>query len=194
MVDITKHEGKKYLRNIRSALRGNIRHLEVDVYCVIAAFPAYMCPGANAARDHALKKILMPGGRGKGTAIDDMKGAIAALHRAIEMEQESLDSTTVPKESLEAKWEAVPCYENESKFGYNPATQHPGECYGWKVRWSIPDSKERYLWVRHYLTDNEPGSPSLAWCEVAAKNNARDFNASGRHPTEFPGYTPENVV
>jgi hypothetical protein len=89
---ISQHEGKKYLRRIVEAntAPGNLkRSVEVDVYSIIKAF-GITCP----ARQHALKKILMPGMRGKGTVIQDLKGAIAALNRAIELEEESNEEKT----------------------------------------------------------------------------------------------------
>lgn len=78
---IDKHEGKKYLRQIQSALPIETLKLDIDVYCVIEAFKI-TCP----AQQHALKKILCAGERGKGTKQHDFTGAIAALNRAIELE------------------------------------------------------------------------------------------------------------
>lgn len=78
---IKKHEGKKYLRIIRSAVDPNLA-VEVDVYAVIEAF-GVTCP----ARAHAIKKLLCAGGRGKGTTLDDLTGVIAATNRAIELER-----------------------------------------------------------------------------------------------------------
>jgi len=82
-ISIEKHEGKKYLRKICSAkLRDNkFDAIEVDVYAVIEAFKI-TCP----AQQHALKKVLAAGQRGKGTKVQDLVGAIAALNRAIELE------------------------------------------------------------------------------------------------------------
>lgn len=81
-VSIRKHEGKKYLRVIRSAF-GDRTEIDVDVYCVIKAFKI-----TCSAQAHALKKVLCAGERGKGSRIADLKGAIAALNRAIELEEE----------------------------------------------------------------------------------------------------------
>ena len=74
---ILSHEGKKYLRNIRSPL-GSI--IQVDVYAVLKAFNV-TCP----ATAHAIKKLLCAGQRGKGKVLDDLIGAKAALCRAIEL-------------------------------------------------------------------------------------------------------------
>lgn len=82
---ITQHEGKKYLKKILSAdgnhpVSGGIL---IDVYCVIKAFKI-TCP----AQQHALKKVLCAGERGKGSRVQDFQGAIAALNRAIQLEEE----------------------------------------------------------------------------------------------------------
>lgn len=75
---IQDHEGKKYLRKIRSAVNG--QEIEIDVYSVLVAFEV-TCP----ALAHCIKKLLTAGKRGKGTAYQDLIGAEAALSRAIEL-------------------------------------------------------------------------------------------------------------
>lgn len=80
--NIRNHEGKKYLREIHAADIPQVC-INVDVYSVIEAF-GITCP----AQAHALKKVLCAGQRGKGTKIDDLVGAIAALSRAIELQQQ----------------------------------------------------------------------------------------------------------
>ncbi len=50
----------------------------VDVYSVLSAFS----PG-HPALDHAIKKLLMPGKRGKGGYIQDLNEAINSIQRAI---------------------------------------------------------------------------------------------------------------
>lgn len=77
---IQEHEGRKYLRQMRDV--GNGGPFDVDVYCVLEAFKV-TCP----ARQHALKKLLCAGTRGKGTEIDDLRGVIAAVNRAIELQE-----------------------------------------------------------------------------------------------------------
>lgn len=82
---ITEHEGKKYLKTIKAAAGSYAEMTEgirVDVYAVIEAF-GVTCP----ARQHAIKKILCAGTRGKGDTIADLTGAIAALNRAIQLEE-----------------------------------------------------------------------------------------------------------
>lgn len=86
MADITKHEGSKYLKRIVSPLqdhKGNRIGVNVDVYAVLEAF-GVTCP----AIAHCVKKLLMPGQRGKGDKMADLKGAMAALNRAIELEED----------------------------------------------------------------------------------------------------------
>lgn len=68
----------KYLRKI-IGLDG--RTAEVDVYAVLDAFNV-VCP----ARQHAIKKLLCAGLRGKGDSIQDLKETYQAMERAIGLE------------------------------------------------------------------------------------------------------------
>lgn len=81
---IDEHEGSKYLRKIHSAKRDKAP-IQVDVYAVLEAFKV-TCP----ARQHAIKKLLCAGGRGKGNDLDDLIGAEAAVARAIELEKDRM--------------------------------------------------------------------------------------------------------
>lgn len=74
---ITDHEGKKYLRRIYS-VEDHKSSVMVDVYRVAKAFKV------SGPLEQALKKILCCGQRGKGDKIADLKGAIAAINRAME--------------------------------------------------------------------------------------------------------------
>lgn len=87
---ITSHEGKKYLRWIRSAVDPSLA-VEVDIYAVLVAF-GVTCP----ARQHAVKKLLCCGNRGKGGELDDLRGALGSVSRAIEL------ATPEPVEPLDA--------------------------------------------------------------------------------------------
>jgi len=69
--------GSKYLREMRCLVDGR-----ADVYSVLEAF-AVTCP----ARQHAIKKLLCSGIRGKGGAIQDLQEARDAVERAIQMQQ-----------------------------------------------------------------------------------------------------------
>lgn len=69
--------GSKYLRKIVHNING-----QVDVYAVLEAF-SVTCP----ARQHAIKKLLCSGIRGKGDSIQDLKEARDAIDRAIQMEE-----------------------------------------------------------------------------------------------------------
>lgn len=66
--------GNKYQRNIKGVM--------VDVYDLLEAFDP---DNRNAADDHAIKKMLLPGKRGVKDAIQDRKEAIASLKRSIEI-------------------------------------------------------------------------------------------------------------
>lgn len=79
---IREHGGGKYLRTIHAA-DGAGGPIRVDVYCVIEAF-GITCP----ALQHALKKILACGQRGKGSKIDDIHGVFDAMWRALELQRQ----------------------------------------------------------------------------------------------------------
>jgi hypothetical protein len=93
--NIHQHEGKKYIRTIRSATGSNA--VGVDVYCVLKAF-GVTCP----ARAHAIKKLLCCGNRDKGSEMADLLGAEAAISRAIELQTER-DLYDLPAQKEEAK-------------------------------------------------------------------------------------------
>ncbi len=102
---IDQHEGKKYLRTIWSAF-GSDRPIgvPVDVYAVLKAF-GVVCP----ARAHAIKKLLCCGNRGKGTEMDDLVGAMAALNRAIDIQR--------GEDSERTERTATPGFNNRIDFG-----------------------------------------------------------------------------
>ena len=68
------HSGSKYLRGVQ-LVSGKI-----DVYAVLVAF-GVACP----ARQHAIKKLLCAGLRGKGDELQDLRESIDAVRRAIEI-------------------------------------------------------------------------------------------------------------
>jgi HAD superfamily hydrolase (TIGR01493 family) len=67
--------GSKYLREMKCLIDG-----KADVYSVIVTFDV-KCP----ARQHAIKKLLCSGIRGKGGELQDLKEARDAIDRAIQM-------------------------------------------------------------------------------------------------------------
>jgi hypothetical protein len=67
--------GSKYLRDVKGDIGG-----KVDVYAVLATFDV-TCP----ARQHAIKKLLCAGLRGKGDTNQDLIEAMDAVKRAIEL-------------------------------------------------------------------------------------------------------------
>ena len=69
--------GSKYLRDMTCLVDG-----KADVYAVLIAFEV-VCP----ARQHAIKKLLCSGIRGKGDTIQDLKEARDAIDRAIQIEE-----------------------------------------------------------------------------------------------------------
>jgi hypothetical protein len=72
--DPVNHSGSKYLRTIQ-LIEG-----KVDVYAMLVAFDV-RCP----ARQHAIKKLLCAGLRGKGDELQDLHEAGDAVRRAIQI-------------------------------------------------------------------------------------------------------------
>lgn len=72
----------KYNRKIFSVTQPGA-WVEVDVYAVLKAF-GVTCP----ATQHAIKKMLAAGKRGKATLHEDIQDAIDSLQRAAQMEGE----------------------------------------------------------------------------------------------------------
>lgn len=69
--------GSKYLRAVPCSTLGR-----VDVYAVLDAFNV-TCP----ARQHAVKKLLCAGLRGKADTMQDLMEARDAIDRAIQMQE-----------------------------------------------------------------------------------------------------------
>jgi hypothetical protein len=79
-----KASGSKYHREIQTVNpHPAYRPVRVDVYCVLEAF-GVTCPG----RQHAIKKLLCSGLRGKGDCLQDLREARDAITRAIELEEQ----------------------------------------------------------------------------------------------------------
>lgn len=74
---MTEHTGSKYLRTIRGQQDASA---VVDVYDVLVAFNV-TCP----ATQHAIKKLLCAGLRGKNSAVNDLIEARDAVSRAIDL-------------------------------------------------------------------------------------------------------------
>lgn len=79
---MAEHSGNKYHRKIMS-VESLSESTTADVYCVLDAFNV-TCPG----RQHAVKKLLCSGLRGKGDTLQDLKEARDAVDRAIVLEMQ----------------------------------------------------------------------------------------------------------
>ncbi len=80
--NIRNHSGSKYLRLIHSAVTPG-ETITVDVYATIEAF-AVRCPAVQ----HALKKLLCSGIRGKGDVLQDLREARDSITRAIQLQED----------------------------------------------------------------------------------------------------------
>lgn len=69
--------GSKYLREVIGMIEGKI-----DVYAVLSTFNVI-----SPARQHAIKKLLCSGLRGKGDELQDLREARDAIDRDIQMLQ-----------------------------------------------------------------------------------------------------------
>ena len=67
--------GSKYLRDIQTTIEGKI-----DVYAVLIAFNV-----VSPARQHAIKKLLCAGIRGKNNELNDIQEAKDAIERDIQL-------------------------------------------------------------------------------------------------------------
>lgn len=77
----------KYERTIRGLTTGT--PITVDVYSVLTAFEV-TSPGLQ----HAIKKLLCAGLRGKATRVQDLEESIQAIRRAIEDENHEAKQNT----------------------------------------------------------------------------------------------------
>ena len=71
-------------------------------------------------------------------------------------------------------WEAKAAYDGPNIIGF-------------RVRWSEPNPKGEYLYVRHYIA-GEDGDPSVAWCLNAAEGDAQRLNQEDRRPQDYHCY------
>lgn len=120
--EVTNKSGSKYLREVPCRI-GEL----VDVYAVIDAF-AVTCP----ARQHALKKLLCSGIRGKGDVLQDLRECRDAVTRAIQMEESKMehlagaligedDFVSRYEDALRRQGREVIAFKTETASGSEPA-------------------------------------------------------------------------
>jgi hypothetical protein len=85
------HSGNKYHRAIKGLAATGGGTVTVDVYSVLTAFPT-----GHPGCDHAVKKILCAGIRGKGSRVQDLREARDALTRAVEDAEADAQAAAVP--------------------------------------------------------------------------------------------------
>ena len=191
------HGRSKYRRVIHD-IDDPTKTVIVDIYSVLVAFDV-QCP----ARQHASKKLLCAGIRGKGDATQDLKETIVAVERAIQLE-----STKHSKEREEVQRHAIGSKgELSTKPGQDvttnesiPVTLYPNGWHvfmvmddrgtnpiGFRVGWPCNDGTT--FLVAHYMAAEKPeDNPSLSWCKNAAERQAERFNKEGKRPEEWSGF------
>lgn len=78
----------KYDRTIQDKENDNV-WATVDVYSVLVAFNV-----VNPGLQHAIKKLLCAGLRGKNDTVSDLRESIEAIRRAIKIEQQKQKGET----------------------------------------------------------------------------------------------------
>lgn len=176
----------KYLRNVYS-IHGESYFVIADVYSVLEAF-AVVCP----ARQHAIKKLLCAGIRGKGDAVQDLKEAKVAMDRAIDLEtirQKQQSPDVYPPIFLKDNQQddgkiqvAIGPLSSVTKWEVFLVTDK-GNSVGYRVGWPCEDGTT--FLVRHYMAGETAEGPSLDWCKNAAARDAAKFNKEGKRPEEW---------
>lgn len=94
------------MQNKHNHYHKDVKHLDMlDVYRVLDLFKV-----TNPALQHAIKKLLVPGGRGAGKGyIKDLQEAIDSIERAKQMHVEDnlANEPLVRDEVVSLKWESV---------------------------------------------------------------------------------------
>jgi len=132
----------RYVRTFHSIDGQSFR---VDVYSVLAAFRV-TCP----ARQHAIKKLLMPGLRGAKGEIQDLDEALVSVSRAIDMARARLPEgdTLTGETEVETEPEPEPELEPEPE----PKLVTWRRC----VRIQPWEVDERTLYVKWYRSGDIP--------------------------------------
>jgi len=138
----------RYEKTFRSTSGEKFR---ADVYDVLKAF-GVTCP----ARQHAIKKLLMPGQRGAKSTVQDLDEALVSVSRAIDMVRAGLPEgdtlTGEPMAEPEPKPEPKPKPEPEPKPKPKPTLVTWERCVRIKP-WQIGD---RLCFVKWYPIQNIP--------------------------------------
>ena len=118
-----------------------------DVYSVLAAFEVD-CP----ARQHAIKKLLMPGQRGAKGEVQDLEEASASVSRAIDMARARLPECGTLTGETEVETEPEPEPELE------PEPEPKPKLVTWRlcVRIQPGELDEGALYVKWYRSGDIP--------------------------------------
>lgn len=191
------HGRSKYRRVIHD-IDDPTKTVIVDIYSVLVAFDV-QCP----ARQHASKKLLCAGIRGKGNAIQDLKEAITALERAVTLERQRNNNQEEHNDPEKSAYTYQPMFlkdqeqdKGKIQVAIGPLSPAPewkvflvtdkGNAIGYRVGWPCEDGST--FLVRHYMAGEDQAGPSLNWCKNAAERDATKFNREGKRPEEWSGF------
>ena len=142
-----------------------LKGVEFDVYDVIHAFKV-----TNPVLQHAIKKLLMPGERGAKDAVQDLKEAMQAIERAIEMIEPEVNDKAQQNNVAEVKdfldnMTMYPSAPDEIKYPcYMKLKSHEDVVEFTESRIGqvvIPDSYYFGFFSKHWLMDTfEPYTPT----------------------------------
>jgi len=126
------------------------QEFRADVYSVLEAF-GVTCP----ARQHAIKKLLMPGQRGAKSTVQDLDEALVSVSRAIDMVRAGLPEGGTLTGETEVEPEPVPVPVPELKPSPEPEPKPK------PVMWRRCVPVEHSLWI-------ESGQIPSGWVALEA--------------------------
>lgn len=169
--------GNKYHRTITGQSEETA---VIDIYDILNAFPRD-CP----AQQHALKKLLCPGLRGKGSEVADLEECRDALDKAIRFAkrraggQAAASAPTTDTAAVRAKTGHQQINDGEAtymggRFVAERYTNEEGVVLGYRVVWSVKHPSGTRFIAGHYLYN--PKENLMGGCERAAEEHAKRLN------------------
>jgi hypothetical protein len=153
----------------------------VDPYRIMELFGV-----TDQAIGHAIKKLLVAGGRGHKDIEKDIKEAIVTLTRRVEMweEDKPVEKHTVDDIYEKHNWEEGVDF-TEDRFGYFNFTKSP-KLENW------PDTSDPVIWAKEFCKDNPEVDVAAAilWFSYALKKGKEN---ELRSKDETPSYKINSV-